>query len=209
MQAVKVVEHHCSGMSAAQQQEINGKIRPLIDLNHPVRVLYCKFVFNEQHNKKLLNWVRGSNNKYITYTDRRVKDWLVELAKDEGKMKIQLPQNISMIGPLIVAPITEMMRLLLYNRSVFDVLYKEIFDGNCPPPTFYPSPPTETSDTNTMETHQKMDESIVNLLAKLQGPTTDKSRMRNRSQPQSGDPFETLFSNISGSFEPTGGNSAK
>lgn len=47
IQAVKVVDEHIvaeqgQGITTEQKERIMGMIRPLLDLNHPVRLLYCK-----------------------------------------------------------------------------------------------------------------------------------------------------------------------
>ena len=182
IQAVIVVDQHRTSegseeLTALQKAKIVGMIRPLIDLNHPVRVLYCKFTsissktFTLKHCSSYLNCY-----SVINVIDRRVKDWFLELAKDEGKGKAQPPQNLSIVSPLVMVPISEMMRLTIYSRGVFDILYKEIFDGNCPPPTFYP-PPSPPEDGKTSPSgasfigEAPMDPSIANLLAKLQGLT--------------------------------------
>lgn len=112
---------------------------------------------------------------------------------------MQPPQNLSIVGPLIMVPITEMVQLTQYSRAVFDILYKEVFDGNCPPPTFYPppSPPamnghgltldadqqnpsTETGEnlttTAAVSQSQSMDPSIAKLIAKLQGQSGENSK---------------------------------
>lgn len=116
------------------------------------------------------------------FADRRVKDWFVEIAKADGRGRAQAPPNLSIVGGLILVPITEMLRIAMYNRGVYDVVYREIFDGECPPPAFYPSCISrENASSESTETLPIADEGIVNILMKLQG-IADKSLIYNKFQ---------------------------
>lgn len=120
--------------------------------------------------------------------DRRVKEWFLDVARSDVKDTIKFPPNLSMVGRLISTPITEMVHIANHNRAVFDVVYQEIFDGNCEPPKTFPIqfPPTSIPEEGQSENSQVqqqvvLDDGILNLLMKLQG-LTDKTEVLKKFQ---------------------------
>lgn len=113
-----------------------------------------------------------------------VKDWFVHYAKQDGHAKLQTPQTLQAIGPLIIVPVTQVLKIMMYNRGVFDVLYRQIYEGKCPPPVVYPPKPEKISTSRTVLDANKlnaeedgepaqfqMDEGIMSLVQKLRNVT--------------------------------------
>lgn len=93
-----------------------------------------------------------------------------------------------MVGGLISTPITEMVHIANHNRAVFDVVYQEIFEGKCEPPTVFPNQvqpsnvtQEEQSENPPVQQQIALDEGILNLLMKLQG-ITDKTEVSKKFQ---------------------------
>ncbi len=126
---------------------------------------------------------------FIFAIDRRVKEWFLDVAKSDVKDTIKYPPNLSMVGRLISIPITEMVHIATHNRAVFDVVYQEIFEGKCEPPTIFPTqlPPTsipeaEQSENSQVQQQVAVDDGILNLLMKLQGLTDETEVLKKFQQ---------------------------
>ncbi|CAL8121366.1 unnamed protein product [Orchesella dallaii] len=164
--AARLINKHrraelCSGITPEQAEKIKELVLPLKNMNDPGRLAF----------------------------EKHIRDWLIILVTTGAQYPVSFPGSMSSSGHLVLLPVQDMLKLVIYNRGVFDVIYHEIYSGRFPPPKFASADEKrKAGDRDEGGEEEEIEPHVANLIGKLKAFTNRtlvyrKAKIDPRTQP--------------------------